>query len=74
MKMTMQVDPRNVELMDAAMVPVLRRMTPEQRLASAHSMWRYARVRVETAVREDHPDWSDAQVSREILRRMLGSK
>jgi hypothetical protein len=69
----MRLDQGQIEVMDLAMVPVLRAMTPAQRLASAHAMWRYSRARIEAAVRAQGPDWSEEQVKREICRRMLGS-
>jgi len=34
-------------------------------------MWRYARQRVEAAVRWQHPHWEERQVQREVARRML---
>jgi hypothetical protein len=67
----MEVDPRRIEVMDDAMVPVLRRLSPAQKLAQAHAMWRYARQRVEAAVRWQHPQWDERQVQREVARRML---
>ena len=57
--------------MDPSMAEVYRRMTPAQRLAVAHGMWRYARLRLEAAVRWQHPEWEDAAVSREVSRRLL---
>jgi hypothetical protein len=67
----MNLDPRQVEVIDDAMVEVLRRLTPAQKLAQAHAMWRYARQRVEAAVRWQHPDWNESALREEISRRML---
>lgn len=53
------------------MAEVYRRKTPDERLAIAHGMWRYARRRVEAAVRWQHPAWDEAAVAREVSRRML---
>jgi hypothetical protein len=61
------------EVIDDDMAEVLRRKTPAQRLASAHAMWRYARNRLSTMLRRQHPDWSEAQFKAEMQRRMLGS-
>ncbi|HMB95150.1 MAG TPA: hypothetical protein VKK61_03845 [Tepidisphaeraceae bacterium] len=67
----MNLDPRQVEVIDDAMAEVMRRLTPAQKIANAHSMWRYARQRVDAAVRWQHPDWNDRDVQQEISRRML---
>ena len=53
------------------MADVYRRMTPDQRLAVAHGMWRYARQRIEAAVRWQHPDWDEPSVGREVSQRLL---
>jgi hypothetical protein len=54
------------------MVTALRRMTPTQRLARAHAMWRFGRERAEAAIRTQHPDWNEGQVQAAVRRRMLG--
>jgi hypothetical protein len=58
--------------MDDQMAEVYRNKTPAQKLAIAHGMWRYARGRIEAAVRWQHPDWDEQQVRREVSRRLLG--
>ena len=68
---SMRIDPRQIEVMDAAMADVYRGMTPAQRLAVAHGMWRYARQRLEAAVTWQHPEWDAASVYREVGRRLL---
>ena len=53
------------------MADVYRRMTTDQRIAVAHGMWRYARQRVEAAVRWQYPEWDEQTVAREVSRRLL---
>ena len=60
-----------IEVPDDAVVEILRRLTPGERLAIANRMWVSARNVVEFVVRRDHPDWSREQVQHEIARRML---
>src|SRR4051812_48463538 len=55
----MQLDAGRIEVMDDEMAPVYRRKTPAERLAVAHGLWRYARVRLEAAVKWQHPDWDN---------------
>jgi len=56
---------------DDAVVEVLRRMTPVERLTVANNMWVSARKAIECMLRSDHPEWDDEQVRREIARRLL---
>jgi hypothetical protein len=68
-----QVKASRIEVIDDEMAAVLRAMTPAQRLASAHGMWRYAHDRTVALIRREHPEWDDARVKSELRRRMLGS-
>ena len=46
------------------------RKTPTERLQIGFDMWRAARKLVAAGVRQQHPDWSDDEINREIARRM----
>jgi hypothetical protein len=61
------------EVIDDEMAARLRQMTPAQRLASAHAMWRYAHERLDVLLRRQHPDWTELQLHIEKRRRLLGS-
>ena len=43
-------------------------MTGEQRLLEALEMSVFAREFAKSKIRRDHPEWTESQVSREILR------
>jgi Rv0078B-related antitoxin len=47
---------------------ILREMSGEQRLLLAWDMSLFARELARTCIRQEHPQWSDAQVARELLR------
>lgn len=47
---------------------IQRSMTGEQRLLMALEMSEFARELAKAGIRKDHPQWSDAQVARELLR------
>jgi hypothetical protein len=47
---------------------VLRNMTGEQRLLLAWDMSLFARELARAGIRQEHPDWTEAQVIRELLR------
>ena len=60
-----------IEILDDAMVEVLRRKTPAERLAMVFAANRTMRLRLEGHLRSTHPDWDTTTVMREIARRML---
>ena len=45
-----------------------RAMTGEERLIRALEMSELARELTKSKIRSDHPDWNEAQVTREVLR------
>jgi len=49
-------------------VEVLRKLTGEERMGIAFEMSDMARELSLTRLREEHPDWSEAQLKRELLR------
>jgi hypothetical protein len=61
----------HIELLDPAVVEVLRRKTPTERVAMIFAANRTMRLRLEGHLRTKHPEWDDEMVMREIARRML---
>lgn len=43
-------------------------MTGEQRITLAYEMSMFARDLAREGIRRDHPDWTEAQIARELLR------
>jgi hypothetical protein len=46
----------------------LRNMTGKQRLLLAWDMSLFARELARAGIRQEHPDWTEAQVARQLLR------
>jgi hypothetical protein len=67
------INPSRIEVPDDAVVAVLRRLTPAERLAIANRMWVSTRTALLTMLRADHPQWTDEQVQHEAARRMCGA-
>jgi len=44
-------------------------MSGEQRMTLAYEMSMFVRELMREGIRRDHPDWSDAQIARELLWR-----
>lgn len=59
-----------IELLDEAVVKVLRQKTPAERVAMIFAANRTMRLRLEGHLRTRHPDWDNQAVMREIARRM----
>ena len=52
------------------MVEILRQKTPVERLHIGMRMWKAARVLLRAAIQDEHPDWDELCVNREIARRI----
>jgi hypothetical protein len=44
-------------------------MSGEQRITLAYEMSMFVRELMSEGIRRDHPDWTEAQIARELLRR-----
>jgi hypothetical protein len=47
---------------------ILRAMSGEQRMTLAYEMSMFARELAREGIRRDHPEWTEAQIARELLR------
>jgi hypothetical protein len=63
------IDVRRIEVLDEAIVELLRAKTPAQRVAMVFDAERTMRLMLEAQIRSRHPDWDDDRVLREIARR-----
>jgi hypothetical protein len=66
----MAIDERNIEVIDDIMVRILRKKTPQQRLAIAFSLWASAKKQLSNYLRAEHPDWSDSKIQKEVAKRL----
>jgi hypothetical protein len=48
----------------------IRAMTADQKFQVSHALWLEARRVMSAGVRENHPDWSDAEVALRVLMLM----
>lgn len=56
--------------LDPMVVEILRRKNPAQKLAMVDAMRRGARDMLRNMLRSENPAWSDAEIQREVARRM----
>jgi hypothetical protein len=65
------INPRRIEILDEHTLAAFRRKTSAELLAMGFAMWDYGRKRMESAVRDQYPEWTDTQVQQEVSRRLL---
>lgn len=70
--MSHTIDPRRIEVIDDDLAVVLRDKTPAERLGMIAAANRTARLLAAAGIRYQHPDWNDAQVHAEVIRRVCG--
>jgi hypothetical protein len=52
----------------ALQIKIQRSMTGEQRLLLAIEMSTFARELAKARIRDEHPEWPDAKITRELIR------
>lgn len=67
---TGRLDFRRIEAPEAAMVEVLRKKTPQERVKLASAMWDSAWQQVSAVVRSLHPGWDEVKIRKEVIRRL----
>ncbi len=68
--MRWRLDPGQIEVVDEDVAAVLRTKSATERISIAAAAHRTARLMTEAQVRRMHPDLTDAEVSREVARRL----
>ncbi len=66
------VKSRDVEVVDDQLAEVLRRKSPAEKVEMVAAANRTARLLAAAGVRFQHPDWNDAQIQAEVIRRVTG--
>lgn len=69
--MRLPANPPHVEYFDPILSGILKRMSVAERIALAEDSNQVARLLMAGGLRYRHPDWSDAQIEAEVMRRML---
>jgi hypothetical protein len=67
---TMREPPKNIEAPDESVVEILRSKTPAERLAIGCAMWSSARRMLLSVISQQHPDWGQDRVAKEVARRL----
>jgi Xaa-Pro aminopeptidase len=70
--MLRSVDPKNIEVIDDQLAEILRTKTPAERVEMIAAANRTARLLAAAGIRCQHPDWDEAQIQAEVIRRVTG--
>ena len=65
-----QIDERNIEVLDDLMAEVLREKKPQQRLIIAFNMWSSARKQLISCLHSLHSDWDEKKIQCEVAKRL----
>jgi len=67
----MELEKRNIEILDDQMVKVLKAKRPQERLAIAFNMWSFAKNQLINYLTDLHPEWSKERIQKDVARRLL---
>ncbi|MFH1829989.1 MAG: hypothetical protein ABH871_04350 [Pseudomonadota bacterium] len=67
----MQIDNKQIEVVDDAMAMILKAKTPLERLNIANGILRSARTLMAASLRVQHPEWDNDEIVREVSKRFL---
>jgi hypothetical protein len=68
--MSLNLDPRQIEVIDDRMAEVLRTKTPAERIHIGFTMWVSAKKMLTHHLTHTNPDWKEEQIFREVTRRL----
>jgi len=66
----MNLDERNIEVIDDDMADVLRKKTPQERLMIAFKMWDYAKSQLTDYLHSRYPDMDEEKIRLEVIKRL----
>lgn len=64
--------PKQIESVDPALVEVLRAKSPAEKIEMVAAANRTARLLAAAGTRLLHPEWDEAQIQAEVIRRVSG--
>jgi len=64
------IDPRRIEVVDDRIAAILKAKSPTERLAMASAAHVYGVETTAHTIRRRHPDWDEARVHAEVVRRL----
>ncbi len=69
--MKWRLDPGQIEVVGEDMAAIYRAKSPAERVAIACQAHRTARLLLAARIQSLHPNWTEAEVNREVSRRLI---
>ena len=66
----MRLDKGQIEVIDDKVAEILKRKTGQERLKMVWDSWTYFNERLRAYLKSNHPEWTDEELRKEIIRRM----
>ena len=66
----MRLDKGQIEVVDDKVAEILKKKTGQERLKMVWDSWVYFNERLRTYLKSNHPEWTDEELRKEIIRRM----
>lgn len=66
----MRLSDTQIEIIEDDIANILQTKTPSERLYIANNMWRSASLLITAFLHSQHPDWDDAAIKAEVLKRL----
>ena len=67
---TLRLDPGQIEVLDDAMVEVLRRKTPTERIQTGFGIFTSVCSMLTSHLKSTHPEWNTERVKQEVAKRI----
>lgn len=66
----MRLDKGQIEVVDEKVAEILKKKTGKERLKMVWDSWTYFNKRLRAYLIINHPEWTDEELRKEIIRRM----
>jgi hypothetical protein len=67
----MRLDNRQIEVIDDNVAEILKKKTGQERLEMVWDSWTYFNKRLEAHIKNSHPEWTQEDIRKEMVRRVL---
>ena len=67
----MRLDKGQIEVVDDKVAEILKKKTGQERLKMVWDSWTYFCQRTEAHLKSSHPEWTEEEIQKEIVKRVL---
>lgn len=67
----MRLNNRQIEVIDDKIAEILKKKTGQERLKMVWDSWTYFCQRIEAHLKSSHPEWTEEEIQKEIVKRVL---